>query len=74
MPCILTPLDERTIKDEDVFSAFDLSLPGLDTVKKALDRQDISEAKKQLIHYMEKRKSPRFLYDYRSLPLTPIDA
>lgn len=67
------PLDERTIKDEDVFSAFDLSLPGLGTVKKALDQQDILEAKKQLIHYMEKRKSPRFLYDYRSLPLTPID-
>ncbi len=67
------PLDERAIKDQDVFSAFDLSLPGLKPVREALDRQDLKDAKKLLIRYMEHRGSPRFLFDYRSLPLTPID-
>ncbi len=67
------PFDERTINEDDVFAAFDLSLPGLKAVKDALDKQDKTEAKKQLIHYLETRKSPSFLFDYRSLPLTPID-
>lgn len=67
------PLDERAVRDQDVFSAFDLSLPGLKPVREALDRQNLKEAKKQLIRYMERRDSPRFLFDYRSRPLTPID-
>ena len=67
------PLDERAIKDEDVFSALDLTLPGLNPVKEALDSQDLPAAKNHLIRYLEKRKAPFFLFDYRSLPLTPID-
>lgn len=70
---ITIPLDERTITDSQVFEALDLNYPGLEAVKQALAQNDISEAKKQLIRHMEKRSQPHFLYDYRSLPLTPID-
>lgn len=67
------PLDERAIKDEDVFSAFNLDLPCLQAVKTAFDNQDIPKAKQLLIQYLETRTAPHFLYDYRSLPLAPID-
>ena len=61
------PLDERAIKDEDVFSALDLTLPGLNPVKEALDSQDLPAAKNHLIRYLEKRKAPFFLFDYRNV-------
>lgn len=67
------PLDERMITDQQVFDAFNLDHPGLNLVKKALADNNLPEAKAQLIRYMEKRTAPHFLFDYRALPLTPID-
>lgn len=67
------PLDERTITDEQVFSAFNLDYPGLEAVRDAFCKKDLPRAKKELIHYMEHRTKAQFLYDYRTLPLTPID-
>ncbi len=67
------PLDERNITDEEVFDAFDLSYPGLEAVKRSLEEQNLHDAKKHLIAYLEKRTTPQFLFDYRTLPLTPID-
>ncbi|MDO5407597.1 MAG: heparinase II/III family protein [Eubacteriales bacterium] len=69
----LIPVDERLITDEEVFSAFDLSLPSLAPVRSAFDKGDLAAAKKELIHYFETRTSPYYLHDYRSLPLQKID-
>lgn len=73
MQPIQIPMDERTASDQDFFSALNLTLPGLKPVKSALDANDINLAKKELVHYYESRKSPQFFYDYRTLPLKPID-
>lgn len=67
------PLDERTIQDEQVFQALDLTRTGLEKVRYAFEQKQLDEAKKELIHYMETRTAPCFLYDYRTLPLSPID-
>lgn len=71
MPAI--PTDERTITDEQVFSAFDLSYPGLQEVKSAWEAGDTDTAKKALVRYFETRTNVRYCYDYRTLPLNPID-
>jgi len=67
------PLQESCVSDLEVFQAFDLNHAGLEPVKDALGRQDLDAAKKELVHYFENRQSPVYFYDYRSLPLTPID-
>lgn len=67
------PIDERRITDEEVFSAFDLSYSGLEKVKQALLMQDMGLAKKELIRYFETRKNVCYYYDYRQLPLQPIE-
>lgn len=67
------PMDERTISDADVFSAFDLDLPELSKVRSALHTHNLPLAKQQLIHYFETRLQPQYLFDYRKLPLQKID-
>jgi len=67
------PTEELLVTDEDVFAAFQLDTPELKPVQTALDHGNQELAKKLLIQHMETRRSPQFLYDYRSLPLTPID-
>ncbi len=67
------PTYERDVTDDDVFKAFDLTRPGLELVRAAYGKGDVDQAKKELIDYMMKRKSPRYYYDYRELPLRPID-
>lgn len=67
------PDDEREICEQDVFHAFDLTLPGLEKVSSYLKQGDMGKAKAELIHYLEKRTSVKFFYDYRNLPLKPID-
>ena len=69
----MIPVDERIITDQEVFSAFDLSYPGLEKVKNALLIQDIELAKKELIHYFKTRNNVHYYYDYRQLPLKAID-
>ncbi|WP_180994663.1 heparinase II/III family protein [Clostridium sp. chh4-2] len=70
---ITIPTDERTITDQQVFDALNPDYPGLEAVKSALEAGNIPEAKKQLVRHMETRNHPHFLYDYRALPLSPID-
>ena len=67
------PTEELLVTDEDVFAAFQLDTPELKPVQTALDCGDQELAKKLLIQHMETRRFPQFLYDYRSLPLSPID-
>lgn len=67
------PRDERQITDQDVFEAFDLSLPQLSSVRQALEQKDLAAAKKELVYYFEKRTLPVYFFDYRSLPLQKID-
>lgn len=67
------PDDERFISDEEVFAAFDLSYPGLKSVKAALDGGDKTAAKKALVQYFETRTNVKYCYDYRALPLRPIE-
>ena len=67
------PADERIITDEEVFSAFDLNYPGLEEVKAALHSQDMEKAKRELVRYFETRSNVRYYYDYRQLPLKPVE-
>lgn len=67
------PVDERIITDKEVFSAFDLNYPGLEGVKVALDSRNIEKAKEELIQYFETRQNVRYYYDYRTLPLQPVE-
>ena len=67
------PMDEKAVSDQDVFSALNLSMPGLRKVKDALAQNDLALAKKELVHYFEHRTSPIFFYDYRKLPVRKID-
>ncbi|MDO5416349.1 MAG: heparinase II/III family protein [Lachnospiraceae bacterium] len=70
---IQIPGDQRLVTDADVFAAFNLTLPGLKKVADALDMGNKQLAKKALVHYFETRTNAHYLYDYRTLPLTPID-
>lgn len=67
------PLYELDVKDEDIFSSLNLSLPGLERTKEALDKNDIDSAKKAFVEYMEKRDNVKYYYDYRSKPIKKID-
>ena len=67
------PRSERSVSDMDVFHAFDLNQPGLQKVQQALSSGNISLAKKELVQYFQQRSNVKYLFDYRSLPLTPID-
>lgn len=67
------PMDERTISDEEIFAAFDLSQPEMSMVCSALDAHNLSLAKRQLVSYFETRTKPQYLFDYRMLPLEKID-
>lgn len=69
----IIPEDERLITAEDVFSAFNLNTPGMEGVKAAVHAGDMEQAKKQLVSYFETRTNVRYYYDYRSLPLHPIE-
>lgn len=67
------PTKEASITDDQVFRAFNLNHPGMEEVKKAYEAGNLPDAKRQLLRYLETRKQPNFLFDYRSLPLAPID-
>lgn len=70
---ITIPTLEMNVSDEEVFAAFDLARPELKSVKTALALGDLSLAKKELVHYFQTRTNVTFYYDYRNLPLTPIE-
>lgn len=70
---IYIPTDERAVTDAEVFAAFDLSLPGLAGVASALAAGDLPTAKTALVRYFETRANVRYSYDYRALPLRPMD-
>ena len=67
------PSNQSLVTDYDVFSAFDLSLPELSTVRSALESENIALAKQELIHYFETRKNTVYYYDCRKIPLMSID-
>lgn len=67
------PIDERAITDEEVLSAFDFDYPGLERVKAAMDAKNIESAKAELVRYFETRTNVRYYYDYRQLPLRPVE-
>ncbi len=69
----MIPTDERLVTDEEVFAAFDLTVPGLEAVSRALEHKDPAAAKRELIRYFEKREKPGYLFDYRRLPLRPVE-
>lgn len=66
------PVDERSITDEQFFQALNLDYAGLEQVKDSWERGHISDAKHHLLHYFETRNQVKFLFDYRTLPLSPI--
>lgn len=70
---LTTPLMEKDVTDEAIFSALKLDEPGLFRVKEALKNHQLDLAKKYLIAYFETRTNAVYYYDYRSTPLKPID-
>lgn len=67
------PTIETDITDDDFFSALSLDYPGLSGVAEALEQGSLALAKKELIRYFQMRTNVSYYYDYRSLPLKPID-
>ncbi|WP_313180514.1 heparinase II/III domain-containing protein [Lacrimispora sp.] len=67
------PVKEGEVTDEDLFSALQLSYPGLSNVRLALEAGNTLLAKKELVSYFQTRTNVIYYYNYRSLPLKPID-
>lgn len=67
------PTDECAVTDQQIFQALNLCLPGLEQVKTSFEAHDLAQAKKHLIQYFETRNHVHYFFDYRSLPLRPID-
>ena len=67
------PIDERAITDSQVFQALDLDYPGLEQVKVHFEKGDLAQAKRCLLQYFETRNQTHYFFDYRSLPLIPIE-
>lgn len=70
---ISIPINEQNLTDAEVFAAFDFTCPGLKKVQAALDAGALSTAKEELVRYFETRTNVQYYYDYRKLPLRPID-
>lgn len=70
---ITIPLKELDVTDEDLFTALQLSHPELSDVRLALEAGNTGLAKKNLISYFQTRTNVSYYYDYRTLPLRPID-
>uniref|UniRef100_UPI00325FED7E heparinase II/III family protein n=1 Tax=Clostridium sp. NkU-1 TaxID=1095009 RepID=UPI00325FED7E len=70
---ITIPVKEREVTDEDLFSALQLSYPGLSEVRHSLEAGNTLLAKKELVTYFQTRTNVTYYFDYRSLPLKPID-
>ncbi len=69
----LIPTDERTVSDKELFSSLSHSVPQLEGSRNAWLQGNLSRAKKELIRYFETRTNVAYYFDYRSLPLRPID-
>ncbi|GLC79722.1 heparinase II/III domain-containing protein [Lacrimispora brassicae] len=67
------PIMETDITDDDLFSALSLDYPGLSGVRDSLKKGHTDVAKKELIRYFQTRTNVSYYYDYRSLPLQPIE-
>lgn len=67
------PLTETTVTEEEVWAALDREYPGLEAVKRSLERCDYAGARQALAQYLEHRTNVQYYYDYRQLPLTPIE-
>lgn len=70
---ITIPLKERDVADEDLFMALQLTYPGLSKVRHALEDGSTDLAKKSLVAYFQTRTNVSYYYDYRSLPVAPVD-
>lgn len=64
---------EADVTDQHVFEALNLNYLGLEKVSKALEQGDEKLAKHEVITYFRKRKNRNFLFDYRGMPLRPMD-
>ncbi|NOU62464.1 hypothetical protein GC096_00195 [Paenibacillus sp. LMG 31461] len=74
----MTPLGklldrETDITDKQVFEALNLNYPGLQKVRRALEQGDEQLAKHEVVAYFHNRKNRTFLFDYRGMPLRPMD-
>ena len=69
----MIPIMEAAVTEQDIWAALDPEYPGLEAVRAALKQQDSAGAKKALSRYLEQRTNVKYFYDYRSLPLQPID-
>ena len=67
------PICEKTITDEDIFSALDLNCPGLELVSRAIGNNNPDLAKRELVNYFHNRTNVKFIFDYRGKPLKQVD-
>ena len=65
-------VNENTVTDEQVFAVFNLNYPGMEQVREAVEKGDISLARRKLADYFRERTRPAFLFDYRGTPLKKI--
>lgn len=67
------PVKEKEITDEQVLAAFDLTYPGLENVGAAVREKNYDMAKRELVSYFHTRTNVSFIFDYRGIPLKPVD-
>ena len=56
------------LSEQDFFNGLDLSLPGLEQVKSAVEKGDWAAAKAAFAEYFRGRKTPRWFTDWRESP------
>ena len=66
--------DERSVRDEDLFSQIRLDLPGLESVRDAVAQEDWTSARRALARYFLDRQRPCWYFDwrFRTEPVTDL--
>ena len=57
--------DERNVRDEDFLSSIRLDLPGLESMREAVPREDWGSARQALADYFLTRRTPQWDIDWR---------
>lgn len=55
--------------DEDFFASLDLSFPGMEEVKAAVEAKDMPGARAALARHLRERTTPKWVFDWRDRPL-----
>lgn len=56
----------QILTDRDFFKVVNLDFPGLEKVKRSVEGNDLSAAKKQFVDYLKQREKPVWYFDWRA--------